>query len=46
MSRKLPKKMLPYDRRMKALDMVLALDRPTKNAIPYTEWTPEIILSL
>ena len=45
MSRKLPKKMNPYDRRMEALQMVLALDRPTTKAIPYSEWTPEIIMS-
>ncbi len=45
MSRKLSNKMNPYERRMEALTRVLALDRPTTNAIPYTEWMPEIIMS-
>jgi structure-specific endonuclease subunit SLX1 len=45
MSRKLSIKMKPYDRRMEALKRVLALDRPTTKALPYTEWTPEIIMS-
>ena len=34
----------PLERRFKALDMLLALDRSTSKAIPYSEWLspPEI----
>jgi len=37
-------KTTPLDNRMKALDILLALDRPTTKAIPYCEWPspPEI----
>ena len=38
LSRQLPAKMLPLDRRMKALTQLLALDRPTSKAQAYTEW--------
>lgn len=37
-SRKLPSNMIPLERRMKALDMLLNLDRSTSKAIPFTEW--------
>jgi structure-specific endonuclease subunit SLX1 len=37
-SRKLPIKMLPLERRMLALKQLLALERPTSKAIAYTEW--------
>ena len=37
-SRKLPSNMLPIDRRMKALEELLALDRSTTKAIPFNEW--------
>ena len=45
LSRKLPTHMLPLARRMKALEQLLALDRPTTKAVAYTEWPtpPEII---
>lgn len=39
LSRKLPLKMLPLERRLKALKELLALDRSTSKAIPYNEWT-------
>jgi len=44
-SRKLPMKMMPFERRLKALNMLLAFDRPTTKAIAYSEWEnpPEII---
>jgi predicted GIY-YIG superfamily endonuclease len=44
-SRKLPTNMVPYQRRMKALKMLLELERSTTKAIPYNEWStpPEII---
>ena len=38
LSRKLPSKMLPIDRRMQALNELLNLERSTTKAIPYTEW--------
>ena len=46
LSRQLPAKMLPLDRRMKALTQLLALDRPTSKAQAYTEWAclPEVIM--
>ncbi len=44
-SRKLPKNMIPFQRRMKALRTLLELERPTTKAVAYSEWTspPEII---
>ena len=46
LSRKLPNKMLPLDRRMQALTQLLALDRPTSKSVPYSEWPskPEVIM--
>lgn len=46
LSRKYPAKMYPLERRLTALKDLLALDRPTSKAIPYTEWIspPEINL--
>jgi predicted GIY-YIG superfamily endonuclease len=38
LSRKLPLKMLPLERRLKALKELLALDRSTSKALPYSEW--------
>lgn len=37
-SRKLPLNMIPLERRMQALDMLLKLERSTSKAIPFTEW--------
>lgn len=37
-SRKLPQKMYPLERRMLALKQLLALERPTSKAMAYTEW--------
>ena len=43
-SRKLPMSGLPIDRRMKALDILLALEQSTSKAIPFKEWiTPPLI---
>ena len=44
-SRKLPASMFPLQRRMMALEQLLALERPTSKAIPYSEWPspPRII---
>ena len=41
-SRKFSKKLFPLTRREKALDMLLSLDKPTKNAIPYKDWETPI----
>jgi structure-specific endonuclease subunit SLX1 len=38
LSRKLPVKMLPLERRMTALKELLSLERPTTKAKAYTEW--------
>ena len=38
LSRKFPKQMYPLERRIKALKMLLDLDRPTSKAIPYSQW--------
>jgi len=38
LSRKLPSKMYPLERRMKALKQLLNLERPTSKAMAYTEW--------
>jgi structure-specific endonuclease subunit SLX1 len=37
-TRKLPAKMDPLERRIQALRMLLALDRSTSKATPYAEW--------
>lgn len=44
LSRKLPSKMVPLERRMIALKQLLELDKPTSSAIFYKEWLipPEI----
>jgi predicted GIY-YIG superfamily endonuclease len=44
LSRKYPLKMNPLERRIKALKDLLALERSTSKAIPYSEWLspPEI----
>jgi len=46
LSRKLPAKMFPLERRMSALKTLLALERPTTKAVAYTEWSslPEVHL--
>ena len=38
LSRKLPAKMFPLERRIKALHELLKLERPTTKAMAYTEW--------
>jgi len=43
LSRTLSPKMFPLDRRAHALNILLSLDRPTTKAIPYSEWTPDVI---
>ena len=46
LSRKLPLKMNPLERRLNALKTLLALERPTTKAITYLEWPvpPEVNL--
>lgn len=48
--RKLPKgrNITPLDNRMKALELLLSLERPTSKAMMYSEWDtpPEIIIEL
>lgn len=41
-SRKLPQRMFPLDRRKKALDTLLSLERPTSKAMAYSEWDTPI----
>jgi structure-specific endonuclease subunit SLX1 len=44
-TRKLPVKMKPLARRIKALKMLLALERPTTKAKAYSEWpSPPIVV--
>ena len=45
LSRKLPSKMFPLERRMTALKELLKLERPTSKAMAYSEWhsPPEVI---
>ncbi|MEX0598508.1 MAG: GIY-YIG nuclease family protein, partial [Candidatus Paceibacterota bacterium] len=38
LSRKLPQQLYPLERRIKALKMLLELERPTSKAIAYSEW--------
>jgi structure-specific endonuclease subunit SLX1 len=46
LSRKLPSRLKPIERRMQALKQLLALERPTSKALAYKEWpndtSPEI----
>ena len=46
LSRKLPKKMFPLERRMTALKQLLELERPTTKAVAYSEWLspPQVII--
>jgi structure-specific endonuclease subunit SLX1 len=48
LSRKLSIKLLPLERRMKALKELLALERPTTKAKSYAEWIspPEVTIEL
>ena len=48
LSRKLPIKMLPLERRLKALKQLLALERPTTKALAYAEWStpPKVNLEI
>ena len=41
-SRKLSQQLLPLERRKKALEILLSLERPTSKAIAYTEWEEPI----
>ena len=38
LSRKLPQKMFPLERRLTALKQLLSLERPTSKALAYSEW--------
>ena len=44
LSRKLPAKMQPLERRMRALKELLELERPTSKAQAYTEWEVKPII--
>jgi len=48
LSRKLPPKLVPLERRMIALKQLLALDKSTKNAIPFCDWEtkPEVNIEI
>ena len=41
-SRKLSKKLFPLDRRKKALEILLSLEKSTSKAVPYNEWESPI----
>jgi len=45
LSRKLPKKMLPLERRIRALNQLIRLPQSTSKAVPYAEWEnpPKIV---
>ena len=45
LSRKLPAKLFPLERRKMALEQLLSLDKPTTKSIPYSEWTtpPQVV---
>lgn len=45
-SRRLKLKLSPLEKRQKALEILLALDRPTTKALPYSEWTPKVNLEI
>lgn len=38
LNRQMPPKMFPLERRMRALQKLLSLERPTSKAIAYSEW--------
>jgi structure-specific endonuclease subunit SLX1 len=44
--RKLPRTISPLENRMNALEILLSLERPTTNAMAYSEWPtwPEVII--
>ena len=46
LSRKLPAKMYPLERRIVALKQLLNLERPTTKAMAYTEWPspPQVVI--
>ena len=46
LSRKLPNSLFPLKRRITALKQLLALERPTVKAVPYSDWVspPQVIL--
>jgi structure-specific endonuclease subunit SLX1 len=44
-SRKLPARMNPLERRKQALTTLLALERPTSKALAYSEWTNQPIVN-
>lgn len=48
LSRKLPLKMFPLERRIKALKQLLELDKPTSKAKPYSEWPtpPKVVVEI
>ena len=48
LSRKLPKNMLPLERRMKALQHLLSLEQSTSKAIPFKNWDvpPEVHIEM
>ena len=48
LSRKLPLKMFPLERRIQALKQLLALERSTSKAIPFSEWPspPKVVIEI
>lgn len=48
LSRKLPARMFPLERRIKSLQELLDLERPTSKAIAYSEWPnpPQVIIEM
>ena len=48
LSRKLPIKMFPLERRIQALNTLLHLEQSTSKAIPFSQWTspPKVIIEI
>ena len=46
LSRKLPNKMFPLERRMSALQTLLHLERPTSKAVAYSEWESKPVVHI
>ena len=49
LSRKFAKTMFPLERRMRALKMLLELERPTSKAMAYSEWPsgePDVVIEV
>jgi structure-specific endonuclease subunit SLX1 len=46
LSRQLPSRLKPLERRMQALKQLLALERPTSKSVAYTEWDAPPVVNI